>query len=1090
MEPLDLKYGSLLAADFTLVDSQNGKEAYNGDTTVPVGTVVQLSRRDTKNIILSYGNRHMATLEAIKPEALRLIDSLEASAGAGLCWVVSCNTRSIRVQVHLFTRQMYFLDSEPLVILVGERVEYDLPESERGNALAFLKRTFLLNDMAFALTGKAESERGFRLLGSRWFLDVEVDGGRFECARFGRIRQSPDQPVVLLQGTIEFGDGSFATRHETFLRANLAERLTRADSYLAHWEIYNDLEELGILERAAELGEVRYVSWSRRAHEELWEYSFVLSEPAPPSFRKLDLELEADESKREGTRAKSSDMEETTSPGHHWNSMPSNQAPNKSVGEIVAVSADRKRIETRCPIKSSSWKPSPTGYLIPSIRGDEVRLARQRDALEKVRAGQTPLLFLATLLEEGKAPVTRHRVYQALTEATRETLGHDPTRSQRDALYVALNTPDIAIIQGPPGTGKTSVIRALVRRLAELSENYGDNADILVTSYQHDAIENAMGGLDILGLPTHRIGGKRGVSDEERDSPLHDWVRLRQEECDRNLLHMEGSPLRQVARDVDHLIRQWKHVRGSDEGAASLLKEIVDRASPHLPPDVARQLINATEAFAQATYDASDFSSPEIPKDLVGDSLRGRLQELLAQQRLILDRFIEDGPQQARRLLRFLQGPAQAWIETPPLGLEQASTIEVDAADHDEVARVVRELQQGLNNFRERVFSTRSTSDTLHAEEDTSVALDQVLQNVSRCLRQHQKSKIDTIAEAVLSFREDLDHTEQVRDMIAKYSAVVAGTCQQIAGRKMPGNRTRYKIVIVDEAARANPPDLLIPMARGERVILVGDHKQLPHILEPDVKAAYRKKYGDEKTDRLEISLFERLYCLFETVHRQGGPRRVVTLLDDFRMHPIISQFVSDQFYREEGVSPGCRSEDRLHRLNLYGGKPVAWIDVPAVLGMETPARSKSRQIEVTVTMREVERVLKINDDPSFRVGVITFYDRQAQLLEDEWQRLPAQWKERILVGTVDAFQGLEFDVVFLSTVRSNQHEELRDRVGFLSVTNRLCVALSRAKRLLVVVGDAGTVAGSVDKPWVPALHAFYALCCSEEGYFEQHMGR
>lgn len=1091
MKPEELKYGSLLAADFVLVDAQSGLLRGEDHPSVPAGCVVQLSRRDSSEIVLTYADGRQATLKGLKPKALYFIDAFEAAGGAGLCWVVASGNKAVRLQAHLFARRIYFPEDEPLLMLVGERIEYDLPEAERGNSLAFLQRTFLLDEMAFGLTGQAEGGHGFRLLGSRWFCDVEVDGSHFECARFGMLHQSPDQPVALLQGRVMFGEGGFAARHETFLRANLAERLTQPDSYLKHWELYNDLEEAEYLERATEIGEARYTHWAREADEDAWEYTFDLDAPSPSGFRKLDIVLEANAGKREASRDGSSDLADTIPAGNRWQPalIESNQAQNNSVGEIVAVSPDRKRIKTRCLVTASSWKPPKSGYLSPSVRGDEVRLSRRRDALDKVRMGETPLRTLAALLEDGRAPVAKLRIQQAMTEVTREALGHDPTPSQRDALQVALNTPDIAIVQGPPGTGKTSVIRALVRRLAELSENRGDNADILVTSYQHDAVENALGGIDILGLPTHRIGGKRGVTDEERDAPLQDWVRLRQEVCDRNLLQMEGSPLRQVSRDVDHLIRQWKRIRGSEEGAALLLKEIVERAGPHLPPGIARQLVRATEALLGATDHPDTRTSPEPLGDPAETRLLGRLRELLGEQRLSSETFLEDGPSQARRLLQFLLGPGQDLVGTPPHGLDQAAAVDTATLDESGVGEVLRNLHEALTSVRQKVFSESGLTDVPREDENPGAALDQALRDVSLCLRRREKSKVDAVAEAVLAFREDLDRTEQVRAMIAKYSAVIAGTCQQIAGRKTLGGRAQYKVIIVDEAARANPLDLLIPMARGERVILVGDHKQLPHFLETEVKAAFRRSHGEAMTERLEISLFERLYKLFESEHRQGGPRRVVTLLDDFRMHPLISQFVSDQFYREEGVRPGCCAEDRRHGLGMYADKPVAWIDVPAAFGSETGSQSKSRPIEVTLTMREVEKVLQASDDPSLRIGVITFYQQQAQRLEEAWQRLPLEWKERVLVGTVDAFQGLEFDVVFLSTVRSNRRESVKDRVGFLAIENRLCVALSRAKRLLVVVGDAETVAGSTEQPWVPALQAFSRLCRSEEGWYEQRTG-
>jgi hypothetical protein len=86
----------------------------------------------------------------------------------------------------------------------------------------------------------------------------------------------------------------------------------------------------------------------------------------------------------------------------------------------------------------------------------------------------------------------------------------------------------------------------------------------------------------------------------------------------------------------------------------------------------------------------------------------------------------------------------------------------------------------------------------------------------------------------------------------------------------------------------------------------------------------------------------------------------------------------------------------------------------------------------------------------------------------------------RLSVGTVDAFQGREFDVVFVSLVRSNDHQEPRRRFGFTLTPNRLNVAMSRAKRLLVVAGDWGTF--GLEVPETEPIRAFHELCAREEG--------
>jgi superfamily I DNA and/or RNA helicase len=116
---------------------------------------------------------------------------------------------------------------------------------------------------------------------------------------------------------------------------------------------------------------------------------------------------------------------------------------------------------------------------------------------------------------------------------------------------------------------------------------------------------------------------------------------------------------------------------------------------------------------------------------------------------------------------------------------------------------------------------------------------------------------------------------------------------------------------------------------------------------------------------------------------------------------------------------------------------------------------------------------------------VITFYRAQARLLAAELQKLSFDELRRLRVGTVDEFQGRQFDVVFLSTVRSNEErDDQARRVGFLESPNRLCVALSRAQRLLVIVGDADTVAGLPPASTsVPSLRCFLELCQAEGSY-------
>jgi superfamily I DNA and/or RNA helicase len=362
-----------------------------------------------------------------------------------------------------------------------------------------------------------------------------------------------------------------------------------------------------------------------------------------------------------------------------------------------------------------------------------------------------------------------------------------------------------------------------------------------------------------------------------------------------------------------------------------------------------------------------------------------------------------------------------------------------------------------------------------------------------------------------------------VYQSLERCTAVLAATCQGTAGGQMyilkgvtGGKTPSSESVVIDEAARANPLDLLIPMAQARRrIILVGDHRQLPHILDYKLYEQLQSASTEETKKAIEESLFERLFRLLKSREATDGVERTVTLDVQYRMHKVLGDFVSDQFYAEfkEGFSSGGKEADLAQDLPRYEGRVAAWLDVPASAGMESRGQSKSRRVEARALAAELKRLMDHDRDHRMSFGVIGFYSAQVPLLYSELAdqglligsekgryRVAPEYddlrdhvgkviagEERLRVGTVDAFQGKEFDVVLLSLTRSNtirprDAEGRRSKYGFLMLPNRLCVAMSRQKRLLIVVGDAAMAQGPDAVEAVKALAAFHVLCGGEHG--------
>ena len=307
-------------------------------------------------------------------------------------------------------------------------------------------------------------------------------------------------------------------------------------------------------------------------------------------------------------------------------------------------------------------------------------------------------------------------------------------------------------------------------------------------------------------------------------------------------------------------------------------------------------------------------------------------------------------------------------------------------------------------------------------------------------------SRVQGIGQVVREWMVIAGRTNDFRRLIIEQSNVVGATCSFSGVRELED--ARFEWAIIDEAGRATVPEVLIPIVKAERAILVGDERQLPPMVEGMMGREIDNISGDH---RLETSLFQSLVEQAE----EGGHGHLTSLRTQYRMHPAIGNLIGDVFYEgrlENGVDRDARPD------HGWMPAPVTWLSTS-----ELPDRRETRQGPSYANRAEAEAILeRLRDFENMRraagwerqleVGIISGYQGQVEQLNrlispedhNRWQSL------RIEIATVDAFQGRECDVVVYSTVRSNRD----GRIGFLGDQRRVNVALSRARDLLVIVGD------------------------------------
>lgn len=992
-----------------------------------------------------------------------------------IAWVVDARAQVLTLQVHVFLHGLVLppieLGVDEKVLESLERIDGKLNSPER--ALQWLNAQFFLdgengrqgfatsqsNTGAFALFGRTARAFIRRAKQSNSTEGLLVD-------RVARGRAQGGEQLALVSGDIRFVDATVAVKLRADAAAQLSSLVTAESSFLDLWSRYGAMENEATLRRA------RSARWLKYEHVESLpdgRFRFALASDCSAD--------DTDQFMRTLTEAHGIGVEavdevpEVLTREMSWAEYEAQPRPKDA--QVPAtfdarVEADRRsRTVTLVQRQGDDGAVPSTGALVVSLQGDKTRLRRRAEAETAIREASCPMPQLGLLLEERPVPTARRVQIDPVTPNVRQKVfgTRSPTPTQERALRVALNTPDIALIQGPPGTGKTTVIVALVERLQEVWDTQdGVKGRLLLSGFQHDAVENAIQRMNVNGLPPIKFG-RRANSTEDADrvnATIDRWCRERCVEIRKNLPPRPASSLR---KELIELLQGYILAPGTLEHTATLLNGIVNRVQGAVPAALVDRVVALSRDLSERARAARG-----------GDPGHDRLVRSVRALRCDVRSFADDGPRNASRLSQEFARSGRGDKQANKL-LECASRWSGAGVPSflDELRALRRQLLLEL-------VPPGRTEDTIPR---VRTAVLDLLSEVLDHIEQRQNKSRDGADEATWRLLAALeDEPESVKRAVISYTSVFAATCQQSAGKdlaELKGTEA-YDTVVVDEAARAMPLDLFIPMARAKRrIVLVGDHRQLPHILDQELERELEealstgKSEAERTSEMLGESLFERLFNDLKKREERDRIPRVVTLDEQYRMHPLLGQFVSDQFYQPHGEafrSPRPASEFA-HLLPGHSG-PASWLSVPRKLGPERDGQSKSRPVEAQAIVAELKRLMDSKAGRELTFGVISFYKQQVKVIEDalvdagmvsrtdditeiadpyrELNLPNGRVAERLRLGTVDAFQGMEFDVVFLSMVRSNT----RGAFGHVTSPNRLCVAMSRQKRLLIVAGDDG----------------------------------
>ena len=317
----------------------------------------------------------------------------------------------------------------------------------------------------------------------------------------------------------------------------------------------------------------------------------------------------------------------------------------------------------------------------------------------------------------------------------------------------------------------------------------------------------------------------------------------------------------------------------------------------------------------------------------------------------------------------------------------------------------------------------------------------QVRKDAERFRRNYGPKEREERKEAFQEARMLIQHAkileDYVIDQVLKDADVI--TCTLVSSMNSYIEKMRFHTVVIDEAAQALEPATWIPICKAQRVVLAGDPFQLP----PTVKSMDAAKKG------LNVTLLEKCVERMENVQ---------LLNVQYRMNDQIMGFSNQEFYNNQLQAADFVKDWRLVTAEGEDLLPVEYIDT-AGCGFEEKVNHESLSYfnpeEYGVLRMHLDKLLSLAGDQKISIGIVSPYKEQVihiqQNIKSDFDHFP---DADITVDTIDSFQGQERDVIYISMVRCNDKNE----IGFLKDTRRMNVAMTRARKKLIIIGDSVTL--------------------------------
>ncbi len=672
----------------------------------------------------------------------------------------------------------------------------------------------------------------------------------------------------------------------------------------------------------------------------------------------------------------------------------------------------------------------------------------QLSANERIRTGEAASKYMDAILGRNETSGFDNLDLNGIRNELLQRK-YPPNASQMNAIFSGINSRDVFLVMGPPGTGKTTVILEWVKYFVKRGKR------VLVSSQNNKAVDNVLARIaDEKYIDIIRVGSESKLQSEVIPYMFENKVSALRKNISTNsndkisIIDLILSDWQEYSINLDNAIKKIESVRKAREkfksAAESELMPLYRklRTLYYQYSEIQKQKKSIVFHIRQNKENIEKYESNGIfilklfTKSAYEKSIQDIKEEILQYEEI---KTREQGIVVEYNSLRNKYTQEYELLRDVDLPL---------------LAMAIDEKQGALNSMK--VTPKHRIENIWGLFQD---CYDVHIQFEDDCIKQQErikeeKKKALQLRNAIMMWKNEIDSQQNyaLNEIVLESVDLVGATCIGINSQKRFANLD-FDVTIIDEAGQIQVHNALVPMSVSNKLIMLGDHKQIPPTADQELVDLCEE--NGVKPDLLSMSLFEKMYYDLPDSNK-------IMLDTQYRMPAEIADTISEWFYEGRYYSPDFKK-------NLPSLMPQIFSRPYVIIDTSKESNRFERKIEGAGCDNSLEASIitdlvsqiSINPESNLKeIGVISAYKSQVKLIKNKLNKILSKEVVNEMVATLDSYQGQERDIIIYSFTKSSKDSPKKRRIGFLNELRRLNVAMTRCKKMLVLIGDMKFLGG------------------------------